>query len=181
MKEGIRNKIGMLADLSIIIVALIGGASLMKQHWWDASKRQKPPAHASLEYPAAGAKISLPGVDWALNSRSVLIALSTNCHFCSESAPFYQRMLREAGARKGFSSIAAFPQDPKEGADYLAKYGIQVNQVVQCSPETIGIRGTPTLVIVDNHGIVKKAWIGRLSAQQESDFMKWLVDDNYRS
>jgi hypothetical protein len=137
--------------------------------------------HTSMESPATGAKLSLPGVDWSLNRNNLLIALSTSCHFCSESAPFYQRILREAGRQSGVAAIAAFPQDKKESADFLDKYGIRVDQVVQCSPETIGIRGTPTLVIVDNHGIVKKTWIGRLTVQQESEVVKWLSDNKYRS
>jgi hypothetical protein len=180
MKDALRSKIGVFADIAIIVVAMIGGAALIKQHWWDASQRQKPPTQAS-EYPAAGSKITLPGVDWSLSKHNLLIALSTNCHFCSESAPFYQRIIGEAGMRNGFSSIAAFPQDAKQSADFLDKYGIRVNRVVQCSPESIGIRGTPTLVIVDNHGIVKKAWIGRLSVQQEADVMKWLSDNKHRA
>ena len=35
-----------------------------------------------------GSRISLPGLDWARRRATVVLVLSTACHFCTESAPF---------------------------------------------------------------------------------------------
>src|SRR5204863_9489624 len=42
-----------------------------------------------------GTKISLAGLDWSKSPRTLLMALSTTCHFCSESAPFYQKLQQQ--------------------------------------------------------------------------------------
>jgi hypothetical protein len=34
-----------------------------------------------------------------------------------------------------------------------------------------GVRGTPTLIIVDATGVVKQSWVGRLNAERESEVL----------
>jgi hypothetical protein len=48
------------------------------------------PAHRDFR----GTKVNLPGVDWAQNEQPLLLVLDEKCRFCTESAPFYQRLIQ---------------------------------------------------------------------------------------
>lgn len=43
------------------------------------------------------------------------------------------------------------------------------------SPAVLGIRGTPTLILVDATGNVRKVWIGKLPTEKESDVLDELL------
>jgi hypothetical protein len=38
----------------------------------------------------------------------------------------------------------------------------------------IGVRGTPTLILIDGGGVVKQSWVGRLSADEEAEVLSRL-------
>src|SRR4051794_5736116 len=100
--SAIYKKIELLSNIAIIVVAIIVSVVLV-QRFFFAGTVQKP------KQIAVGSKISLPGVDWDKNGKTLVLALQKGCHFCSESAPFYQR-LAQASAVKGIQLIAVLPQ-----------------------------------------------------------------------
>ena len=91
--------------------------------------------------------------DIAKDKRTLVLALSTQCHFCTESAPFFQRIRKETS--KNLKMVAVLPQPVSESHKYLEGEGVQVDDVRQAPLTTIGVRGTPTLLLVDNVGSVQ--------------------------
>jgi hypothetical protein len=90
-----------------------------------------------------------------------VLALSTTCHFCSESAPFYQRLKQQKP--DNVYLVAVLPQPVEDSRNYLNKLGVETNDVVQGSLSSIGVSGTPTLLLVDKTGSVAGLWVGKLS------------------
>src|SRR5690349_12890900 len=99
MQLGGAKKVETVANISIIIVAVVATAVLVKNHLFKP--RLAPPvarpAAPGPSVPATGSQLSISGVDWAASDRTLLVVVSTGCHFCSESAPFYQRLTQETG------------------------------------------------------------------------------------
>jgi hypothetical protein len=114
-----------------------------------------------------GAKVPLAGVDWSKNGNTLLLALATGCHFCSESAPFYQRIAREVSKRNDVRVISLFPQGEANGREYLSKLGVPISDVRQASFEDIGVAGTPALILVNSSGVAAGVWMGQLPADKE--------------
>jgi hypothetical protein len=56
-----------------------------------------------------------------------------------------------------------FPQSVENSRTYLNKLGVSVSDVVQSSLSSVGVSGTPTLLLIDNEGSVTDSWVGRLS------------------
>lgn len=131
-----------------------------------AQKLFHPRAAERLSGPEIGAKVSLAGVDWSKSSRTLVLALSTTCHFCSESAGFYKRLVPEATGH-GVSIVAVLPQPTAEGRSYLDGLGLHVEDVVQAPVTAVDGAGTPTLLIVDSGGRISKAWVGKLAPERE--------------
>lgn len=115
--------------------------------------------------------LSIPGIDWTQNERTLLLVLSNECHFCTESAPFYQQIMRQRGRAK---VIAVLPQDVNSTQSYLRDHGIFVDDVKQAPLDSIGIRGTPTIVLVDSGGVVKGVWVGKLPQNEEASLLREL-------
>jgi Redoxin len=123
---------------------------------------------------AAGTNLKgrLPGVDWSRNGRTLVLAISTQCHFCRESTPFYRKLQQEAG--KNVKMVAVLPQPVAEAEQYLNGEGVHVDQVKQASLGTIGIHGTPTMLLVDGKGVVAKVWTGKLSEPEQEQVLSIL-------
>jgi hypothetical protein len=168
-------------NLSIIVVALIGATVLVKNYLLGlsgptvsggpptAAARNAPGTREMPKGPAEGTQISVPGVTWGESEETIVLALSNKCHFCTESAPFYQQLTREMAKRKGVRVVAVFPQETEVAKKYLDEIGVSIGEVKQVTLDTLGVRGTPTLVIVDKSGTVKQSWVGRLNAESESE------------
>ena len=114
-------------------------------------------------------KQALPDVDWAKNKRTLVLAISTQCHFCTESAPFFQRIEKERA--KDLKLVAVLPQPVDDGRNYLEGEGVHVDDVKQAALNTIGVNGTPTLLLVDGNGTVAQLWEGKLQPDQEGSVL----------
>lgn len=174
------RKIELLANIAIIAVALLLGSILVKRHFLTNSTggagRTKPNGQIR-----AGAKLFLPSVDWAKNGQTLLLALTQGCHYCSESAPFYRRLARELRGRGQVRLIAVLPQSVDDSQKYLNDLDVAVDEVRQASLTSIGVIGAPTLILVNNAGVVTDVWLGRLKSRQESEVLSRLrINDDHR-
>jgi thioredoxin-related protein len=114
-------------------------------------------------------------VDWSNNNQTLLLVLQKGCHFCTESAAFYQRLVRETAGHGNIHLIAVLPQATDESKKYLDDLGVAIEEVKQATPDSIGVPGTPTLILVNDQGVVMTSWVGKLSADDEAKVLRRLV------
>src|SRR5260370_10840706 len=165
------KKIELVAKLAIIAVAILLGAVVIRSFFFSRSQGQP---QAPIQAIQPGTHLSLPGVDWKANGRTLVLALSTQCHFCTESAPFYQGVAQERAKNSNLRLVAVFPQPIQEGQKYLKELGVNVDDVRQSQLETLGVSGTPTLIMANNQGIVDDSWHGKLSSDKEAEVLRRL-------
>jgi peroxiredoxin len=158
-----------------VVVSLLLSVVLVKQFLLPPRVRQ-----ASTVQAAAGTdlKRSLPDVDWAKNGRTLVLAISTRCHFCTESAPFFRRIAKERAS--GVKLLAVLPQPVEEARQYLEGEGVHVDDVRQASSQSIGVSGTPTLLLVDARGTVSDVWRGKLHPNDEEKVIAALRGERVR-
>lgn len=104
-------------------------------------------------------------IQWQSNEGTLVLALSTQCKYCAESAPFYRRLTATA-REQGIPVIALLPQEPTEARGYLQAKGIEVSGVHR-SQSSIGISAFPTLMLVNRAGILDEFWVGKLGPDEE--------------
>lgn len=178
------KRIEIAANVAIIVVALVAVTALVKRNFVAVKAPPLPGARTQAQpheplRPVPGSKVSLPDVDWAASKQTFVLALAKGCHFCSESAPFYQKLLREIGKHADTRLIALFPRGSAiEARKYLNEIGVSISEVREASLEAIGTRGTPTLVLVDDSGSVKESWLGRLQEDKELEVLSRLKCDS---
>lgn len=185
MPTNISKKIELVANIAIVVVALLFATVFIKnyvltKHTVDTNSiatrnaSADQPAKESLIRP--GSKLSMSSISdtkVASSDRTLILALSNTCRFCTESAPFYKKV---AQMRPGTRLVAVLPQPVSEGQRYLAKLGVSVDEVTQLNLDKIGVLGTPTIVLIDNDGIIKQSWVGKLSPDAERSVLNALQD-----
>lgn len=135
----------------MIVVALAG-------RFFD---RPEAPAPARID----GAAI---GVDFAAASRTLLMVIQSDCHFCEQSRPFYGHLPRGGDTQ----IVIAAPLGDTDIESY--RHLIEPDEVVFVEPGVLPVRGTPTLLLVDSEGRVDAAWIGLLDSRREAEVLEVL-------
>lgn len=118
-------------------------------------------AAATVQSPSTlvGKNIRLPGIHFPAERDSLVLGISTTCHFCNESLPFYKHLSNTLHGR--LDMLAVLPQTQIEASRYLADAGLSGVHVVSADLASIGVYATPTLLLVDRNGKVKSAWVGK--------------------
>lgn len=161
-----------LANLGIVVVAILGSASLINElRATPAAQTTRSAPRLSAPAPEVGSRLALTGANWAGRERTLVLVLSTTCRFCSDSMPFYQRIAAEAKRTAAVHLTAVFPQSADAAKRYLAQAGLAVDEVLQVPMASLGLRGTPTLVLVDSQGVIVRVWPGRLPAALEAEVL----------
>lgn len=155
------RKLEIATNVAVLFVAVLVGLLALKQFGGP---------RASQPQIKIGERIALKGVNWG--HRNLVLALSSACHFCSESAPFYKRLARQIQQQSDVQIMAILPQPVEAGRAYLDGLGISIDDIRQVRFSDVPIPGTPTLLLVNPKGEVEKAWIGKLTPDVESEVLK---------
>lgn len=159
----LRNQIEIIANVATTGLAILLVAVLAKGYFLPGA-RQQPPVVSEVRE-ATLLKDRISGVDWSRNGRTLILPISTQCHFCKESTPFYRRLRAEIG--RGLQTVVLLPQPVAAAETYLKEEGLQADQVQEVPLGKVGIRGTPTMLLVDSKGVVSNVWRGCLQTLEQ--------------
>lgn len=173
--SGFAKKLEIVANVAIIVLALLLGGVIVKRYLFTSA----PPAEtaaASATAPSTaikpGSNVELANYNWSESDNTLVMVLSTTCHFCTESAPFYKRLIEARADKKKIRVVAVFPQSEAEGREYLQKLGIVADEIKTATPMSLGARGTPTLILTNSKGVAVTTWIGKLPTAREDEVLK---------
>jgi thioredoxin-related protein len=167
-------------EITANIVLIIGGSLfcvfLVKNYVLknDGAPRQNPSAKSSRPS-LVGNKLSAGDIEWTKSEGTLLVVLQKGCRFCDESAPFYQRLTKALSTKPTTHIVAVFPGSQEENKQYLQDKKIDISDTKQLSPASLGVVGTPTLLLVDNAGVVVDEWRGKLSVDEEEQVINRLT------
>jgi rhodanese-related sulfurtransferase len=125
---------------------------------------------------ARGMKLPSLNLNQTVDEQVLLLAISSQCHFCTESAPLYRRITGEITG-KHIRVVALLPQSVDEGRGYLRTLGVSADEVRQVNLLALGISTTPTVVLLDKEGVVDDVWVGKLSTNMEFSLLDRLRND----
>lgn len=164
--SGTARKIEIGANVAIIVAALAIVGIFARNYFRNPANSQ----HTI----SPGARFALKDVNWQSNGKSLVLAVSTTCHFCTESAPFYRELVSKCKDQH-VRTIAVLPQPISEAESYLKGEGVAVDDVRQGVLHDLEIGGTPTLLLVDSGGIVRNVWFGKLPSDKEREVLARLA------
>ena len=158
-------KIETAANIIVILVAVVVGSVFLKDRFFST-----PPEPNEVK---AGDRLAnLDGWNWGSQDQTLVLALRKGCHFCEDSAPFYQRLTTQQQGDSTSAILAVFPDTADAVKEVVQSEGLRVHALAGVPLERLKISGTPTLLLVNRSGTVVNAWIGMLSPRQELEVMK---------
>jgi len=169
--DRLTKRIEVGANIAIITVGVL--LSLVIVQNYLIAKPSEGSSSSETGYQARNTRISLPDVDWRANGQTLVLAVSSACHFCTESGPFYQQLAKAQG---GTRLVAVLPQPVEQGKSYFERLGVSVDEVRQSSLSSINVRGTPTLILVNSDGVVIDTWVGKLRAEDEAEVLSKMAE-----
>lgn len=129
-----------------------------------------PPTNASK---SAGAVPFRPGdrapqirgIDYASAQRSLVIFLSTTCHYCEASAPFYNKLHAVAEGTNGkWKFFTVFSQPGEQVQAFKARLNLAAYVLPGVEFRSFGVHSTPTAILVGKTGVVDRVWLGTSEA-----------------
>lgn len=173
--SGVGKKIEVISNVVITVVALLLGVVLVKRYLLpapqDTGNSNQSVVTAS---DIIGRQISLPDVNWAEREGAMILAVQSKCHFCTDSAGFYKRLVDTQRGQSKLQLIAISPEPLPTTRAYFDSLGVSIEKVSQADFRSIGVVGTPTILRVNSSGVVTNAWIGQLDSKQEAEVLETL-------
>ena len=164
------SNIEKLTHLSILLLCVTVSAVLIKKHFLAAAT-----ASVSLD---SGEVLALPEqAGLARSEKTLVIALSSDCRFCIESMPFYRELILSRAAADSDLRIVALVEHLdrlRQEQRLLQEAGVEVDSLLSVDFQSIGIAGTPTLVLVDRQGEALHVWKGKLTEEGQAQVYRSL-------
>lgn len=172
--ESIHKRVELFSNIGIIVVAILLGFVLVNRYLLPAFIKPDTVESARIK---PGMKLSFSGLDWNKSDKTLLMVLSSNCRYCTESAPFYRRLAEQKIGRGDVRLIAVLSQSVGEAQRYLNDHGIIVDEIRQPVSGAAYAQATPTLIMVDKNGSVVESWVGKLPPEKEAEVMRHFLGE----
>ena len=154
MPNNVRANLELGAQIVIAVAVLAVAGVVVKRYLFP---REVNPA--SLPRITMGERLNVPNVDWEQNKKSLVFFLMKDCKYCKYSAPFYRQLIEDA-SKRDVKWLAILPNSVEEGRKYVRSLELPIENVQTGSLSSYKIPGTPSVLFVDNQGIVKSVSIG---------------------
>ncbi len=155
-----------VTHVCLIAVCCLAGGLLVEQRFFSGPDDGSAPAPNLV-----GREVKLPGADWQAAPISVVLQISTTCHFCNESMPFYKQLVaaRQPGTAR-VPVIVASRDAVAVMRKHLEDQQVMVDKVLHSRLDDLP-PVTPTVYIVDYKGFVRRAFIGKLDSSGEKELL----------
>ena len=115
-----KSKIEVAANVIVILFAVIVGSVFLKD-------RLSTPAPEPDAVKAGDNLTNLEGWDWSAHDQTLVLGLRKGCHFCEDSAPFYQRLTTQQQEGSSSAILAVFPDTADAVKEVVQSEGLRVH------------------------------------------------------
>jgi hypothetical protein len=166
-KGSLKRKIETASNIAVLIAAVLV-AGYFVSLFMARSGSPEPSYEAG-----PGTRLALPEVyDFTAHDRTLILAIQDDCSHCEESMPFYREIALElSGGCRELGLVAVLPNTPTTAETLLSENGLDIPWVANTSLDSLGVQGTPTLLLVDQEGTLQDVWVGELSRGGEDDVL----------
>lgn len=167
------TRLDKIANVTLIITCLLLIGALARNYY--LSRTPDSSLNLGVE---KGEQVKLPGSasDGRQSAPATLVlALSTHCDFCQASLPFYQKLVTFKNSSPSRVRLATVMSESKEEIEaYLKEHSFAVDAVFSMPLSQIGVKGTPSILLLDGQNKLIESWVGQLNSQEESEVIAQL-------
>lgn len=160
---------GYLEVASNVVVLIAALAFVGTAGWNYFNRAQAAPLQSGLNKGDAFPR--LEGINYGDSKKTVIVAMSSSCHFCQESVPFYRHLaeLRGGAPDQSFQLTAVFPESADAAKQYVERNQLSFDATTGANLGDLKLAGTPTVIVVDGSGKVLDFWVGKLTPEAEQE------------
>lgn len=163
-----------IADSVSTIVVIVTGLVICFVLIRDQVTEIRHNANDLAENPVRVGSVLPPvnGVKWSDSPETLVIAMQVGCHFCQESAPFYRQLVEEQRAKGDVAVVAVFPDSAEAVKSFCDRYSLRLRAIPDLRLSSLGVRGTPSVILVNRTGTIRKVWQGLLTPEKQADLLR---------
>lgn len=162
----------------VIITVLVVLLSLVADGSRPTSRELASGASDSTAWPELirpGARLVLPSVEWSDSDRNIFLLVSSTCPACNDSIAFYRNLASLVQELPRTRLLVVAVDGTDRVRDWAETHAIPYDAMVELeNPILFGFTLTPTLLLVDDKGVVTDVLLQRLAADEESLVMRRL-------
>lgn len=168
LRNHLRPSLETASHLAFIVACAVLSAVVVWQYFGAPSRREaREGVGKDTSLPAEHVLRQRPGL-------TVYVEISSGCHYCTESMPFYSRLANEAQRSHGRVTVVfGSGESIATTIRYLENNGVHAPVAVS-APGDLPVKGTPTLFVIGRMGTILNGWLGRLSHRQEEIVLSFL-------
>lgn len=164
----LKGHLEVATNVAVLLVALV----ILSAFAWSYFVRHSTP-QIEDGFQKGQVLASVPGINYGSASQTLLIAMSTKCHYCEESLPFYKQLAEaQRVSDSGTQIIAVFPNAEEEVKQYLQQNEFDLESLSSVDFRALNISRTPTAVLIDSDGKVLDFWVGKLPSDVEQQVVR---------
>jgi hypothetical protein len=115
-----------------------------------------------------GDRLEIEGLRLSRTAPSVVLWLDTACQACIDSVAFYRQLTSQPGHPK----VVIAGREPRTILVAFAEHHrLRADEVLSVGNGRLRFRGTPTVLLVDPTGRIRKLWFGKLNIVTESEVL----------
>lgn len=165
-------------NLAIFFMVLVLSGLLLKNHLLSNSN------DSTGKRITEGENISLSEIEWKQNTQTLFLFLYSQCAYCLKSRDFYRRLAEKTYGKDSVRLIAVFPNQDETSEEFLKESSLSSVENKKIDFSAVGVFDTPTIILTDDKGVVRRVWKGQVSALEESaifDILGLEADENTAS
>jgi hypothetical protein len=164
------KKLETVSNIAVLVVAIIVGFVFLRNGNLLPDKT-KPRSAADAERQLKGRSVAIADVKTTDTPATLVLAMSTHCYYCGQNTSLYVT-LGKIKSSAGFGFVAVAPEPQAEIDEYLQSRHIAPDRVISRSLEAFNVSATPTVLLVNQQGVVQAAWVGVLDSTRQKDVFR---------
>ncbi|HEX8197888.1 MAG TPA: hypothetical protein VF571_16980 [Pyrinomonadaceae bacterium] len=166
-----KEKLELITNIAVLVMVMVlfgvFGYKFLFQQKQDHSGLRKGAILSNLE-----------GVDVKSHEKTLLLALSTECSYCTQSLEFYKKLVGSINQNsKKLQVLALFSQSPTQVDNYLSKHQFSgISTISNVNYQKLEIPVTPAIILLDSNNEIINSWTGVLKENREKDVLLTVND-----
>jgi hypothetical protein len=115
-----KTKIETAANIIVILVAVVVGSIFLKDRFFSTPSEPN-------EVKVGDKLTNLEGWDWSAHEQTLVLGLRKGCHFCEDSAPFYQRLTTQQQGGSSYAILAVFSDTADAVKEVVQSEGLRIH------------------------------------------------------
>jgi thioredoxin-related protein len=108
------------------------------------------------------------GINYGNSAHTLLVAMNTQCGYCTKSIPFYNELAKlEQNSKTPLHIVAAFPNQAEQVRQYVEQHQLKLESKDSIDFAQLKVAGTPTMILVDQSGHVIDFWVGGIPPEDQ--------------